>query len=144
MRYKVPQDVQREDTIIGPITLKQMVILGIGGGIAYALFIQLSKNYFIEVWIIPVVLITAITLAFAFIKVHNLTFTAYLLHLTEYLYLPKSRQWSLGGGDVFESQINVIQKSKESTEAEKKQQEDQETSKDLNKLSEILDSHNKN
>ena len=35
MRFKVPQDVQREDTIIGPITFKQLIIMIIGGGIGY-------------------------------------------------------------------------------------------------------------
>ena len=44
MQYKVPQDVQREDTIIGPLTLKQLGILGVGGGIAYGIYISLGKN----------------------------------------------------------------------------------------------------
>ena len=80
MQFKVPQDVQREDTIIGPITLKQMVILGIGGGLAYGIYIGLSKSYFIEVWLPPVVIISGITLAFAFLKIHSLPFHIFLMN----------------------------------------------------------------
>lgn len=96
MRFKVPQNVQREDTIIGPLTLKQMGILGGGGGLAYAIFITLSKSYFIEVWLPPVLLIVLLTLAVAFLKVHSLPFHVFLMNVFEYNYLPKKRVWTQG------------------------------------------------
>ena len=77
MRHKVPQDVQREDTIIGPITLRQLAILGGGGAIAYVIYVSLVKTYFWQVWLPPVIVVSGITLAFAFLKIHNLPFHNY-------------------------------------------------------------------
>ncbi len=98
MQYKVPQNVQREDTIIGPLTLKQMIILGIGGGISYAIYVSLSKTYFMEVWLPPVVIISGITLALAFLKIHSLPFHEFLMNFIEYHLLPRQRSWIQGTG----------------------------------------------
>lgn len=93
MQYKVPQDVQREDQIIGPLTLRQLAIVGIGGGLAYLVYVQLSKLYHIEIWLPPVFIISAITIALAFLKIHGLPFHQYILHFIEYKFLPKQRIW---------------------------------------------------
>lgn len=107
MQFKVPQNVQREDTIIGPITWKQLIILAIGGGIAYALYIGLYKaGYFIEVWLPPVLVVVVLTLVFAFLKIHELTFYTFLLYFLEYMILPKKRHFILGAGDVHQSLLN--------------------------------------
>lgn len=111
MQYKVPQDVQREDTIIGSITFKQMGILAGGGGFAYMIYISLAKNYFLEIWLPPVALIIGITLAFAFLKIHSLTFTRYLICLIEYWVLPRKRIWIKGSGDTFESYLTKNEES---------------------------------
>lgn len=98
MQFKVPQDVQREDTIIGPITLKQLIILGVGGGIAYAIYVSLSKTYYAEIYLPPVAIVAALTLAFAFLKVYSLPFHEFLMHFIEYHLLPKQRIWIQGAG----------------------------------------------
>ena len=36
MQFKIPQDVQRADKIVGPLTLRELIIVGIGGGFTYA------------------------------------------------------------------------------------------------------------
>lgn len=101
MQFKVPQDVQREDTIIGPITLKQMGILGVGGGLAYAIYVTLAKTYFIEIWLPPVAIISLLTLAFAFLKIHQQPFHEFIMNLLEYNILPKKRIWIQGAGYPF-------------------------------------------
>lgn len=113
MQYKVPQDVQREDTIIGPLTLKQMIILGVGGGICYAIYVSLSKTYFLEIWLPPVVIISGITLAFAFLKIHSLPFHEFLMDFIEYHLLPRQRNWIQGTGTVFISPFEKIEKQEE-------------------------------
>mgnify|MGYP003346360286 CR=1 FL=1 len=42
---KIPQNVYIEDRIVGPLTLKQVIIVTIGGGFSYALWAMLSKTY---------------------------------------------------------------------------------------------------
>lgn len=139
MQYKVPQDVQREDTIIGPLTLRHMIILGIGGGITYAIYVSLAKTYFMEIWLPPVLVTSAITLAFAFLKIHNLPFHAFLMNFIEYHVLPKKRFWIQGTGKPFISSYEKTEEkkvAKEEIQPEKKQ-------KSIEELTEIVDTHGK-
>ncbi len=139
MRFKVPQDVQREDTIIGPITLKQLGILMVGGGVAYALYVSLAKLYFIEVWLPPVAIVVCITLAFAFLKVHGLKFHIFLMSFIQYHLLPKQRTWIQETGNPFISSFDHLKdKKKEEKVVEQKQ------TKTIEELSEVVDSYGKN
>lgn len=140
MQYKVPQDVQREDTIIGPITLKQMGILGAGGGLAYGIYITLAKTYFIEIWLPPVAFVSLVTLAFAFIKIHGLQFHEFLMDLIEYHVLAKKRIWLQGTGSPFIPPFDEaadIKKQEASKVIDTKEQKTQ----NLEELTRILDSH---
>ncbi|MFH1284199.1 MAG: PrgI family protein [Candidatus Peregrinibacteria bacterium] len=138
MQYKVPQDVQREDTIIGPITLKQLIILGIGGGIAYGIYVSLATTYFIEIWLPPVGLVTALTLAFAFLKIHNLPFHVFLMNFIEYHVLPRKRIWVQETGTPF---ISSIQKEMDKRAAEARPEKEQKSTKSIEELTKVLDTY---
>lgn len=134
MQFKVPQDVQRKDTIIWSLTLQQMIICGIGGGFAYAIYIYISKTYMIETWLPPVVIISAITLAFAFLKIHSLPFHEFLMDFIEYHILPKKRIWIQGADCPFISPFDESKKKTEkikSTDTGKPQQSLKELTKTL-------------
>jgi len=94
MRFQVPQDVQREDTIIGPITFKQLAIMLIGGGITYAMYLILFPIYKIFVWLPVVAVLGLLTLAVAFLKIYDMTFIKFILYLIEFLVKPKQRYFS--------------------------------------------------
>jgi len=91
MRFKVPQDVQREDTIIGPITFRQLIIMIIGGGITYSMYLILFPIYKMFVWLPVVAILGILTLAFAFLKVFNMNFVVFILYLVEFLFKPRVR-----------------------------------------------------
>lgn len=134
MQFKVPQDVQRKDTIIWSLTLQQMAICGIGGGIAYGIYVSLSKAYFIEVWLPPVIIISAITLAFAFLKIHSLPFHEFLMNFIEYHLLARQRYWIQGAGYPF---MQPFDESKKKVEKAKPVEHKQK--KSLKELSTVLD-----
>ena len=138
MQFKVPQDVQREDTIIGPLTLKQMAILGVGGFIAYAIYISVSKTYHIETWLPPVAVISVITLAVAFLKIHNLPFWEFLMHFIEYHILAKQRVWIQGTGYPF---ISPFETSKEKKKEKEIFHKETTTDKKLKEIGHVLDTH---
>lgn len=139
MQYKVPQDVQREDTIIGPITLKQLGILGAGGAVAYVIYVSLVKVYYWQVWLPPVVIVAGITLAFAFLKVHSLPFHKFLMNFIEYHILPKQRVWIQGTGMPFISSFDRQKKAKK----EEKPKIEEKKQKSLEELTSIVDTHGK-
>ena len=77
MQFKVPQNVQREDTIIWGITFKQMLILMIGGGITTGVYISLERVYVVAIWAPATLFFALTTLAFAFLKIHNMPLQIY-------------------------------------------------------------------
>jgi len=93
---KIPQDVHIEDKIIGPITLRQLTITLIGGGISYAIWGAMKNEYgggvpldrTIMAWT-PCV----IAAAFAFIRINNVSLARFCLLLIEKTDKPAIRSW---------------------------------------------------
>jgi hypothetical protein len=140
MQFKIPQDVQRADTIIGSVTFLQLGLLLIGGGLSYALYMVLSPLYYWYVYIWPVGLVAVLTLASAFLKIGDMTFTKYILYMIEFLGKPRARIWKKGDMEYFHSVLkplipvskaNDLNKSFAETESER--------SDKLKELTEILD-----
>jgi hypothetical protein len=91
--FKIPVDVQIEDKIVGPLTFRHLLIVGVGGGLAYAVYTALVQRYYWPIWLPPTALISLLTLAFAFLNIFNMTFFQFLLALIEFNLLPKKRIW---------------------------------------------------
>jgi len=143
MQFKVPQNVQMEDKIVGPLTLKQMIILGAGGGVAYVVYIALARSYYWEVWIAPVVVVMVITCLFAFGRFYNLSFTKFVLLFLEHLLIPRQRIWVKKSGDVEMQEILTKEPTEVITKAQKKSERAAETIKKLKNISTVLDSYGK-
>ncbi|MBP9717854.1 PrgI family protein [Candidatus Gracilibacteria bacterium] len=109
MQFKVPQDVLRADKIVGFLTLRQLIIVTLGGGLAYGFYTILSKQYFVEVWLPPVAFIAIITIAFAFIRFHDIPFEKLILSIVEYKFKPQKRTWQKIKGDVIRSVLESYQ-----------------------------------
>lgn len=71
MRFQVPQFIEVEDKIFGPLTLKQFIYLAGGGGLSFLVYVLL-KNFIFA--LIPIILILTTSAAFAFYKVYNRSF----------------------------------------------------------------------
>jgi len=140
MQFKVPQDVQRADTIIGPLTWKQLIILAAGGGVCYAIYVGLAKTYLIETWLPPIIIIGGLTAALAFLKIHDLTFEKFLLCFLEYHILPRKRIWKKGQAEPF---VSFIQRKAEDEKLKKAQavKIDQKSQKSIKEISKILDTY---
>ncbi|MBI5754867.1 PrgI family protein [Candidatus Peregrinibacteria bacterium] len=141
MQFKIPQDVQREDHIVGPLTLKQLIICGVGGAIGYSIYITLGKQYFMEIWLPPVIFVAGITIAFAFVKIHNLSFFKYLLMLILHFFLPRQKKWQKQTGDIFISAFAPEIKTKKNNFENIGKTSRKPTSADIENLSKLIDSH---
>ena len=92
---KIPQNVYVEDRIIGPVTLKQLALTGLGLGISYGIFGTLQKSGVTN----PVALGLAwipgvIAAAFSFLKINDLTLFNIILLSIESMNKPNIRYWS--------------------------------------------------
>ncbi len=142
MQFKVPQNVQREDTIIANITIKQLVILLAGGGLDYIIYIGFTKKGFgAPFWFPPVLIIGLLTVAFAFIKINSIPFHKYLLLAIERYMIPQKRMWKKGAAEVYRGIFapKNIGSKKGMKEKQDETKEKKETLSRLGKLSQVLD-----
>jgi len=146
MRFKISQDVQRADQIIGPLTLKQLIIIGSGGGLAYVVYLILAERFFWEVWLWPVGFISLITLGLAFLKIQGLPLLTFVVYFLQYTFLPKKRYWSKRDGQIYFSaftQVTPKKAQKDKGIPEIKELTPEERRKKLEELSKVLNTQGK-
>ena len=145
MQFKVPQNVQMEDKIVGPLTLKQLIICAVGGGIAYFIYISTSKAYVISVWLPATTIPALITFAIAFVKIHDISFIKFFLLQIERLIRPGKVYFEKGEAENYRSVLTPQSDEDKKTDKKMKQKEDdaREKIKNLNSITKILDSQGK-
>jgi len=96
MEAKVPQNIDMQDKVIGPLTLVQFFYLLFGG-----LFIYLLNNWTAGSFLRPLFWLIALPVAvlafaLAFVKIGERPFIYFLGSLVRYLQRPRMRVWQKG------------------------------------------------
>ena len=81
MQFSVPQFIDVEDKIVGPLTGKQTIYLIMGGGILLLAFTFFSLAFAL----ILCVIVGPLTLGFAFYRPKGITLARYLTNILDYL-----------------------------------------------------------
>jgi hypothetical protein len=89
MQFLVPQNIDLEDKVIGPLTLRQFIYLLVGGMVDYVWYVALPFSFFLIFGLIT----TIIALVFAFVKVQDQPFQKFIQSFVLYLLKPKIRVW---------------------------------------------------
>ncbi len=89
MQFQVPQFIDVEDHIIGPLTLKQFLYLAGAGGFSFIAFFMFQT----WLWIIATVILGAIAGGLAFVKYNGQTLLTVLLAAFRYSWEPKFYLW---------------------------------------------------
>jgi hypothetical protein len=97
MQFKIPQNVQIADKIIGPLSMKDLAICGFGGGIGYVAYLQLDN----QTWPFITIPAVLITIAVIFVKISDMTFSQWTYSLILYISRPQKRVWKNMSNDVF-------------------------------------------
>ncbi len=94
MQFSVPQFIEIEDKIIGPLTLKQFLYLAGGAGLVFLLW------YILKLWLFLIVAIPVLTLSFslAFLKINGRPFANFLGSMINYLLKPRTYIWKEKNG----------------------------------------------
>ncbi len=93
MRFLVPQNIDLEDRVIGPFTLKQFVYLMIGGMVDYLIYVSLAETTSQNLIYLALVPPSLIALAFARLTIQERPFAAFLASAVLYWLEPKRRLW---------------------------------------------------
>lgn len=88
-QFQVPQFIEVEDKIIGPLTLKQFMYLVVGGALLFILYFFLQ--FFL--WFFAALIIAPLALALAFLKINGRPFIYFLMALIGFIFKPKLYLW---------------------------------------------------
>ncbi|KKP88457.1 MAG: hypothetical protein UR93_C0013G0017 [Berkelbacteria bacterium GW2011_GWA2_35_9] len=92
-RYKVPQNIDLQDKIFGPLTLFQFLYV-LGGGMIFYVFFKNQQTILMIFVGIPAFLIG---IALAFIKVNDQPFTKFIVSFVSFSLGVKKRIWRKTG-----------------------------------------------
>jgi hypothetical protein len=88
MQFQVPQFIETEDKIVGPLTL-QFLYFAMAGGISFILFFFLSLPF----WIFVAIILTTTAAAFAFIKVNGRPLSVAAFSALGFYWQPRFYLW---------------------------------------------------
>lgn len=89
MQFQVPQFIDVEDKIFGPLTLKQFIYLSGGAGLIALIYFYVP--FFINIFLMPA--IAGLSAALAFYKINNKPFINMLESATMYFFRNKLYIW---------------------------------------------------
>ncbi len=136
MQYKVPQNIDLEDKIVGPFTMRQFLYLLVGGFILYGWW-NYSNQYVspppMIIFLIIGLPVGLLAICLALVKINDRPFEYFLLNLVKFIFSPKQRRWTTG----FKIEATITM---DPIEAKKKEQEVR-TESDLDSLALTLEQH---
>ncbi len=111
MQFVIPQFIDVEDKVIGPISVRQFVVMLAGGGLIflnYELIYRLNNNFWF--FLANALFLGACTLVFAFIKVNGRPFHYFLINFLSSLKEPRLRIWSkeLTSGELRQQKVPAV------------------------------------
>lgn len=89
-QFIVPQFIESEDKIIGPITVRQFLICLVGAGILFVEYKMLTTPYFI----VALLITGALVGAFGFLKINGQPFHIFFLNFMQTQIRPPLRVWN--------------------------------------------------
>ena len=96
MRFQVPQNVQREDQILGPLTFKQLIIAAAGLGIGWVIWTTLDPTVGTPL----IVILVGLTICNLFVRINEMPFYQYVAEVALFLLKPRVRAWQKGTGEI--------------------------------------------
>lgn len=86
---QVPQFINMESKIVGPLSLRQFLFLAAGGAIIFSLNFILSTG----LWLIVSLFVAALSIALAFVKINEQPLHKVLLNAIKFYASPKLYTW---------------------------------------------------
>ena len=140
---KIPQNVYVEDRIIGPVSLRQIIICLLTGGLTYMLFASFRAVGALTIFTRVLASLPFILgVSFSFVKINGITLTRFCLLLIERADKPTVRIWSARRGisiNIGAASTKSDDEVEKETRLEASKRRDDEKRKRIEELSNLLD-----
>jgi PrgI family protein len=117
MQYKIPLQIENEDTIVGSLSIRQLVVIMMWWGISYALFRALEGSLGSNGAMIFAVPPAIMGVVIALVKVAEMTFLPFILNYFRLQLNSKTRIWSLGTDSFSDMEIGYVILPSEKTDS---------------------------
>lgn len=140
MQYKIPIQIENEDTIVAWLSLRQLVIMMLWWWVAYGVFQKLSVSAWETVALIVALPIVALGIIIALVKVSEMTFLPTILSMIRLSLNAKSRSWSVGTDSYSDLEVwyvilpTQVKENKENQSLESRMSADEQVSEKILKL----------
>lgn len=135
---KIPQNVYVEDRIIGPVTLRQIMIMMASAGVSYALWAVMRASGYTGTFYTTISWTpTLIGGLFAFVKINGIGMLRILLLSLERMRKPTTRRWAPHRGIYVNILTSVAIPERENPDIALKREKHQQTK--VEELSHLLD-----
>jgi len=91
MNFVLPQFIEMEAKIVGPLTMKQFGFVASGGGVSFVLYFSLGKVLPLAIALIAMVM--GVCCAFAFVKINGISLPTVTRHWMAFLMTPQMFLW---------------------------------------------------
>ncbi len=108
MQYKIPIQIENEDTIVAGLSLRQLVIMMVWGGMAYGIFKSLEPNLGSEISLIFALPFAIIGVIIALMRISEMTFLPAMLSFFRLTLNTKSRLWSIGTDSYSDLDVGYV------------------------------------
>ena len=102
-QFQVPQFIETESKIVGPLTLRQFIYLAVAGLLSFFLFFVLKTI----IWIFLTALLGLIAASFAFIKYNGRPLTTVIINALQYYWNPRMYLWQREDAKANMPQITI-------------------------------------
>lgn len=132
-QFVVPQFIDAEDKILGPITIRQFILIVVGG------IIEIVTLRFgdVALFVLVTIIVAPIVLLFGFVKVYGYPFHSFLINVATSLKKPQLRVWNKN------MVVEVIKEQEEKKKEEKIPVKNPLINSRLAELSLMVDTHGK-
>jgi len=89
MRFTVPQFIEHEAKVVGPLTFKQFLFVGLAAGLGFLFYFYLPFSLFL----VSCFFLGTLALSLAFIKIGGRTLPVILVNLLKFSLTPKMYIW---------------------------------------------------
>lgn len=112
MDAKVPQRIDMEDRVIGPLTLTQFFYVLFGGLFLYLLNSWTAGSPLRILYYVLFPIVASLSIALAFVKIQERPFIYFLGSLVRYLQRPRRRVWLKGQSQKMATVVNQASATK--------------------------------
>jgi len=113
MQFIVPQFIEHEAKIIGPLTFKQFIFIGAAGAICFVLYLLIAKTSFFLFLLLSIIIFGA-GASLALLKIGGRDLPAILISFLRFSFGSKIYIWKKKGSPItFFKKVEIKKESKE-------------------------------